>query len=44
MSSPPAREGFLGEATLCPSIDQPEAFRRIADGDVVSDREVGDER
>ena len=39
-----ARERFLGDATLGPSVDQPEAFRRIADGDVVGDREVGDER
>ena len=37
-------ERFLGETPLRASVDHSEAARRIGDGDVVGDREVGDER
>ena len=39
-----ARQRFLGHAALRAAVDQPEAARRIADRDVVGDREVGDQR
>jgi hypothetical protein len=38
------RQRFLGLAPLRPPIDQSEATRRIADGDVVGHRQIGDER
>ena len=39
-----ACERFLGDPPLRPPVDQSELQRRIADGDVVGDREIGDER
>ncbi len=39
-----ALERLLGDAPLRAPVDQAEALRRIADGDVVGDREIGDER
>ena len=39
-----ARERFLGNAALRAPVDQPEAARRIADRDVVGDRQVRDQR
>ena len=39
-----ARERLLGDAPLRAPVDQAEAQRRIADRDVVGDREVGDQR
>ena len=39
-----ARERFLCEAALGAPVDEPEPDRRTADGDVVGDRQVGNER
>ena len=39
-----ARQRCLGHAALRAPVDQAEAARRVADRDVVGDREVGDQR
>ena len=39
-----ARQRLLGDAALRAAVDQAEAARRIADRDVVGDRQVGDQR
>ena len=39
-----ARERLLGHAALRAAVDQAEAARRVADRDVVGDRQVGDQR
>ena len=45
MSSAPARASASSAMRRCArAVDQPEAARRVADRDVVGDREVGDQR
>ena len=45
MSSPPARASASSAIRRCAAaVDHAEALRRIADDDVVGDREVGDQR
>ena len=39
-----ARQRLLGDAALRPAVDQAEALRRIADDDIVGDRQVGNQR
>ena len=38
------QQRFLGHAPLRLAVDQPETARRVADCDVVRDREIGDQR